>query len=468
MVKRFSLILTLFLSCAICLSAAGGAGKKNVIFVIADGAGPSVMGFLMQYARHAPASSYKGGPSALETLLDESVLGILSNTPVHTLVSDSAAAGTQMATGTVTNPLSLGVDAQGNSVPSLLEIAQTKGLATGLITDVYVTDATPAAFFAHEATRRNYEDLTLALLKTKPDVVLGGGMDYFMSRANLKDPRYQNIIAKMPYGDSLQPQLKNNEVFEQLLKSGYQLVFDKKGLASARGSKLMGLFAPVYLPFNIETKPNYPTLKEMSQKALEILSKKDKGFFLMIEAGVLDWALHNKDQGAALGELLELDETLAFLMDFVKKNPDTLLVLAADHDAGGFAFHYHGPPGVKIENADYVSKANLDIIAAQKKSTWELKKYYDKLPAKDKTPEKIQKLIKDNMAVELPLDFFEKTNNFDDIAAEVGRRLGVTWATTAHTASPLFAAFYGDTTGIRGGVLTGEQLNKIIAGFMGR
>lgn len=451
------------------------AEKKNVIFIVADGGGPTLMGFLMQYARYAPNSPYKGELSNLEKVYNDSTIGVLFNTPTQTIVTDSAQAGTQMATGAITYPDALGVNSAKEPVESLLIKAQKKGMATGLITDVYVIDATPGSFVANEESRKNYESIAQSMLKVKPDVVLGGGLNYFISKEVLT--KYENVLLKVPYKDSLKPKLKSDTVFEQLLKSGYQIVFHKKDLEKAKGPKLFGLFAPEYLPFNIETKPSYPTLTDMSKKAIEILSKNNNGFFLMLEAGLLDWAAHNNDQGAVLHELLELDAALGYLTGWIKENPNTLLVITADHDTGGFGFHYRKTKGQEFEEkisssytlykeTDYVAKSNLDIIASQNMSNFELKNKYKKLAKKDQTPQMMQKLIKDHMSYDLSLETIEDLEDFDKVIDEVAKRLGVVWATGNHTASPLFVTFYGAKDGIKGGVMTGADLNKKIEEFL--
>ncbi|MDR0952740.1 MAG: alkaline phosphatase [Elusimicrobiota bacterium] len=478
MVKKFFGII--LFSCLFA-SFAYSQGKKNVILVIADGGGPSIMALLMQYARYAPNSPYKDRLSNIEKIFNEGVLGIVLNDTKNTLVADSAAAATQIASGGRTNPLSIGVDAEGKPLLNLAEQAKKLGKATGVLTDVFVLDATPVVFGAHRANRKDYDNLAKDLLDSKLDVVLGGGLNYFMSKNNLKDPKYENILQKVPYSSTLAPRAKDDEIFKQLLSSGYPLVFHKKNLAKAKGPKLFGLFAGAALPQTIDTNPksSYPTLREMTQKALEILSKNENGFFLMAEAGMLDWAAHNHDQGAVLQELLELDDLLGYLTDWVQTHPDTLLVLTADHDTSGFAFAYHYATeeeskanqakeagGYIFGGEDFVSKANLDIIAKQKRSAYELIKDFNKLDKSKQTPQTMQKLIKDYLAYDLTLQDIEKAGSFNAAIDEVVRRLGIAWASKYHTAAPLFVVFYGAKDGIKGGVMHNTQINEKIMDFL--
>lgn len=452
------------------------AEKKNVIFVVADGGGPAAMGLLLQYARYAENSPYADRTSNLEKIFSGSELGIVLNATKETIVTDSAAAGTHMAKGTLTYPEYLGMGSEGENAESLLKKAKNLGMATGLITDVYLSDATPSAYTAYVNSRRNYEEISAALLSSGADVLLGGGLNYFISDKDLKDEKYAGIFKKIPYSKNLSPALKNG-LFEKLITSGYPLVFDKKGLQKAKSDKLLGLFGASAIQFSVNPAPYAPTLKDMTEKALEILSKNKNGFFLMVEAGALDWMLHDNDQGAALAELLELDETLGLIKDWADKNPDTMVIITADHDTGGFGFQYRKVKGDELElkkeqgyplydKKDYSVKSNLDIIAKQTKMQRDMKAEFNALGEKRQTPKAIQQYLMENMGYELPLDFIEDKGDFEDCLKEINKRLGVTWSTGNHTGSPLFISFYGAGAPQKPGVLHNTEVNKIIERFL--
>lgn len=473
MVKKIAVIA------AVILFAATGVfaeGKKNVIFFIADGTGPTIMGLLMQYARFAPNSPYQGQHSNLEQILNEGKLGVIFNTPVETIVTDSAASGTQLATGVTTTPGAVGVGPAGTPAESLLEKAQKLGMSTGLITDVFVIDATPAVFAAHQKSRRSYDELAKEFVATQPDVVLGGGLDYFISDSFITDSKYSKYLKRAPYSKGLSPKLQNNDVFNKILSSGYTLALNKKEMLKAKGNKLFGLFAPVYLPFNIDSDGSEPTLKEMTEKAVSVLSQNEKGFFLMVEGGAIDWTAHNNDQGAMLKELLDTDATLGYIKDFIAKNPNTLLIVTADHDTGGFNFNYRKLKGQEYEEksssmyplydkVDYSAKGNLDIIAAQKKNIDRIKEDYKAL-GDNPSAEAVQKLIQEDMNYTLPLDFIKSAKNIDEIIGEVTHRLGIVWATGTHTSSPILVGFYGADDSIHAGVMHSTEVNKIVADFL--
>ena len=146
----------------------------------------------------------------------------------------------------------------------------------------------------------------------------------------------------------------SRNLLKEAQEKGYALAFNRSQMETAQG-KLLGLFAYSAMPDGItvthsQDSPDrtIPTLKEMSAKALQVLSKNDKGFFLMIEAGMIDWAAHNNDTGLMLHEMFRLNETVEYVLDWAENRDDTLIIVTADHTTGGFGISYsaNGPsPG---------------------------------------------------------------------------------------------------------------------------
>ncbi|TDI82790.1 MAG: alkaline phosphatase, partial [Caldithrix sp.] len=146
---------------------------KNVIMIIGDGMGPQQVGLLLAYARQAPHSVIKNRTTALDRMLKEGgVLGISMTDAANTLVTDSAASATQLATGKPSGAEMIGSDADGNPTTTILEIAKKQGKSTGLVSDVRMTHATPAAFAAHQPHRTLENEIAVDMLKTGPDVML--------------------------------------------------------------------------------------------------------------------------------------------------------------------------------------------------------------------------------------------------------------------------------------------------------
>ena len=156
---------------------------KNVIMIIGDGMGPQQVGLLLTYARQAPHSVVKDSTTALDRMLKEGgVLGISLTHAANSLVTDSAASGTQLATGKPSGVEMIGSDADGNRTTTILEIAKKQGKSTGLVSDVRITHATPAAFAAHQPHRSLENEIALDMLKTGPDVMLAGGLRHWIPK----------------------------------------------------------------------------------------------------------------------------------------------------------------------------------------------------------------------------------------------------------------------------------------------
>jgi alkaline phosphatase len=288
--------LTLFCSCQK-QGSTSSAEVRNVIFMIGDGMGvPDV------YAAQTVSSE----PLNIEEC---PVTGFQTTFSSDNYVTDSGAAGTALATGTKTKNGSIGVDAQGNRVKSILEFAEEHGLATGLVSTSAVTHATPASFIAHQSNRGSYEDIASDFLKTDIDVFIGGGYDHFGRR---KD---------------------NINLIDTLKKRGYEVDTTLSSIAKSTSLKLAGFTAPLQNPYRLKGRGNM--LPVSSGKAIEILSKNPKGFFLMIEGSQIDWAAHLGSADTTVDETLDFDEAVGVALDFAKKDGHTLVVITADHETGG-------------------------------------------------------------------------------------------------------------------------------------
>jgi alkaline phosphatase len=270
---------------------------KNVILMIGDG-----MGLPDVYA----AMTVSPTPINIERC---TATGLQKTNSSDNYITDSAAAGTALATGTKTKNGAIGVDAQGNRLKSILEIAEANGLATGMVSTSSVTHATPASFIAHQSSRGSYEDIAMDFLKTDIDVFIGGGYDHFAKR---KD--------KLNLLDSLKVKgYEINTTLDQVLKSA--------------APKLVGLTASGQNPYRLKGRGDM--LPASSGKAIEILKKNPKGFFLMIEGSQIDWAAHANVADTVVDETLDFDKAVGVALDFAQADGHTLVVVTADHETGG-------------------------------------------------------------------------------------------------------------------------------------
>lgn len=363
---------------------------RNVILIIGDGMGPAQMGLLQSYARLAVNSPYEG-PTALQQLADAARTGISSTEPHEGLVADSACSASQLATGQAIPSEAISVSAAGVPVQTVLERAQATGRAVGLVSDTRITHATPAAFASHVAHRSMENDIAAQLLATRVDVLLSGGWRHFL-------PASVNSAGETR--DAWSARLGNEQLVESRRTDdrdlvaeaeavGYSAVFDVAGLRNAAeaGGQVLGLFSASSMQNAFQSRDlrNEPTrtqpgLDEMARAALSILEDDPDGFFLMIESGQIDWAGHANDAGWLLQELLRMDAMLQVVLDWAHGRDDTLIVLTADHETGGFGISYsHAEhvqpvsiPGGVFETApfapehDFVRPAMLDQLAMQR------------------------------------------------------------------------------------------------------
>ncbi|GAA4882894.1 alkaline phosphatase [Ferrimonas pelagia] len=287
--------------------------------MIGDGMGPAYV------TAHRYAQAGTPGQPVETTIFDELLVGSARTYPATgSFITDSAASATAMATGVKTRKGVIGMDAQHQPVRSILEQAKLAGKATGIVATSAVTHATPAGFVAN-AKRRSYQDLIAEQYVHKRiaersmlDLMLGGGQQFF--------PRTEGGLA------------------DQLRDNGFEQAWDLDGIRSLSRLPAMGLIASDGLPFAINTDQPH-RLRVMTDKALELLSTEQNGFFLMIEGSQIDWCGHSNDIRCALGEMEDFAQALKAAKAFVDANPDTLLIATADHDTGGLTLARQGTRG---------------------------------------------------------------------------------------------------------------------------
>lgn len=475
------------------------AKAKNVILLIGDGMGPQQVGLLLSYARQAPHGVLKNRQTAFDRLLQDGRLGLSMTHPDAALVVDSAASATQLATGKLAGSEMIGVDKDGNKQATLIDKAKRLGKATGLVSDTRMTHATPAAFAAHETHRSLETDIAEDLLSTNADVMFSGGLSHFLP-ASIKENSalQQQLKHQTGQGFKLSSARQDNKNLLVLAQQqGYQLVFNKSQLSLATG-KTLGLFADSVMNDGItenqsrdDAKRTQPTLKEMTVQALNILDKQANGFFLMVEGGQIDFAAHRNDTGRLLHEMLKFNDTLNAVLDWAKTHPDTLIVVTADHETGGFGFSYsvaNRPKGVHLTGdafkKDVLFKPDynfgnpnvLDKLYAQQKSYDALFEEFDKKPKERQTAEQLQALV--NQYTEFDINLaqaetilateinpyphdehdlksvpkmpvnkafypYQKDNRQNLLAQAVSEQQQVVWATGTHTSTPVLVFSYG-------------------------
>jgi alkaline phosphatase len=279
----------------------GNPEVKNVIFMIGDGMG------LAHVAGTIISQGYE--PLNLERA---QFIGLAKTYSANNRVTDSAASGTALATGTKTYNGAIGVDVDKQPVESILEKAEDNGLATGLVATYSVTNATPAAFIAHVESRKMEEEIAEYYLKTDIDLFLGGGSKFFTKREDGRD------------------------LTAELRAKGYTMVDNIDDIVAFEGDKLGALLSENAMPRMINGRGDF--LPQATGKALEILKKNSKkGFFIMIEGSQIDGGGHAKNPSIVFTETVDFDKAVGVAFDFADRNPGTLVVVTADHETGGMS-----------------------------------------------------------------------------------------------------------------------------------
>lgn len=344
----------------------GSHGKaRNVIVLQGDG-----MATAQRDLIRLVTVGNKPGQDLVMNQLDHTGLVHTDPADPEEAVTDSAAAATAFSTGVKTFNGAIGVDAQGKPVPTLLEDARRAGKATGLVTTSQVTDATPAAYAAHVSDRSEQSEIARQFLEvSKPDVILGGGEDFWFPPGNPG-----GWPDNPPTDPTEQSKGTKGNLVERAKQLGYTYVSKPEKLKKAKGPKLLGLFANEEMFEHREEghgdlyEPAVP-LPVMASKALDILSKDRDGFFVLIEEEGIDEMAHENNAGLMIKAGAAFDATVKVAVDFARKHPGTLIVVQGDHETGGLTIEN---PDTDDESGEELSRedgpftvkgTNLQVVA---------------------------------------------------------------------------------------------------------
>ena len=308
---------------------------KNVIYMIGDGMGENII----KATQEMYAENLYKNKLAMNHLTK---VGTQSTYSANSKITDSAAGGTALATGKKTSNDTIAMDKNRvHAYETVLELAAEKGKSTGIIATSSVTDATPATFTTHVEDREMQVEIAGQQLEKigdgTLDLVLGGGKNY-----------YENSENAQVFSDAEAAGMSYNTNWEKAVGSTLPLV---------------GLFADDALNTADE---NTPTLTEMTELALRLLSADENGFFLMVEGSEIDTKAHANLIDKEMYEVYQFDSAVAMAMKFVALHPDTVLVVTADHETGGLYFPQEGykESGKHIYNTGDHTNINVPVYAA--------------------------------------------------------------------------------------------------------
>ncbi|MFH2067521.1 MAG: alkaline phosphatase [Pseudomonadota bacterium] len=319
-----------------------GKRIKNVIVMIPDGCDETVQ---------TVARWYKG-----ENLqVDKMQGGAVKVHMADSVIPDSAAAATSFATGHKTSDGFVGVGPRTDTlltglvptaeayapVASILEAAKSGGKATGIVVSCRVSHATPAAFASHVHDRDLDNDIIEHMVYNNIDVVFGGGARHLIPSGSSYETSFGEVWkGKRTDGENL---------MDVLLARGYQFVDNKDDMAALSKGKVWGLFDDSHMQPDMDRQyfaSHEPSLSEMTEKAIDLLSRDREGFFLMVEGSQVDWAGHNNDPIYMVKDFIAFDDAVKVACDFAEKDGQTLVLAYPDHNTGGMKIgHYNTAMG---------------------------------------------------------------------------------------------------------------------------
>ncbi|MEJ5349649.1 MAG: alkaline phosphatase [Desulfosoma sp.] len=409
----------------------GAYAAKNLIVMVPDGTGAS----------HITLTRWVKDIRNLA--VDSMYAGVVRTYGADSLVTDSAPAATAFATGhkscdkfisvlpgSVTIP---GVDPvsdelQYKPVATVLEGAKLMGKATGLVVTSNIQHATPAAFSAHWPDRDHYNEIAEQQVYQDIDVVFGGGRQFLV-------PLSQG--GTRTDGENLLQVLKDR---------GVTVVETREEMLAVRADRVWGLFAQKDMQRDLdraEFAPQEPSLAEMTEKAIQILSKNPQGFFLFVEGSQVDWSSHGNDPVGVVTELLAFDRAVQVALDFAKQHGDTVVLVFSDHGNGGMSI------GNASTTGTYSKMSFESVVDPLKKAKLTAEGIAKKIE-KDRSESHIRSVLSRFWGIDdLTMEEIASIQNYQGkylsnaIAPIMSRRANIGWTTGGHTGEDLFFYHYG-------------------------
>ena len=450
-IPKIILSLAAFAVSAAALAAQAAKPVKYVFLFIGDG-----MSIPQRMTAEELARINTGKGLAINSMPHQALTTTRS---ANSFITDSAASGTAIACGSKTNNGMIGMDPKGGRLKSVAEVARDSGRKVGILTSVTLNHATPAAFYGHNRSRGNYYDLGLDLVESGFDFFGGGGI------AECDDKK-----AKSYKGD----------IYEIAEGRGYTVVRkDMKALAALKPGcgKVIATGADGALMYNLDA-PDSPRIADFTKRAIELLDN-ERGFFIMVEGGKIDWMCHANDAATVMAEVADFDNAVKVALEFARKNPrDTLVVVTGDHETGGLTMGFAGT----------AYNSYIDRLNAQKRSREAFNSASKKLAGggKDIEFEDVIPLLSESFGFvfdedsESPLALSEAERG--ELEKAFGRwkkdvskgalslaaakilnnKAGLAWTSDAHTALPVETSAQGAGAEVFSGTIDNTDIAKIL------
>lgn len=462
--KWLAALAAFVLALAGCSSTGGPTASvqapKNIIIMFADGAAPVQWDF----GRYSSKVLRKESFATTDVVFREGTLGLLSTQPHGVYVIDSAAAGSAMSTGYRVENGAVSITPDGKPARTAMQAAKAAGKRIGLVTTATVYDATPAAFSINAKSRRDSQALVDLYLALEPDVLMGGGADFFL-----------------PQGTPGGKRKDGKDIIAAFRAKGYQIARNTAELKAASGTRLLALFADDDMDFELDRDPaKEPTTAEMAVAALKALSQQSaNGFVLLVENENVDTAGHANDAASLMRALWAFDDAVKVALDFQRRNPDTLVIVTGDHETGGFS------PTYALKDLSTLSSKNRfysgdDQLRMIERITMSLNMVKEKLGRKP-SGEVLDKLVAEHFpGFRLDADLrelilsqkaLERNHAYlpqNVLGRMVARQTGYYWGTGGHTPEPVAVGAIGPGAelfrGYQDNTDFGKHLHRLLQG----
>ncbi len=446
---------------------------KYVFYFIGDGLGAAQRQLAEYYLQETEGTDNK--------LLINNLPNAAINTThsLDTLITDSAAAGTALATGQKTNNGMISVLPDGTELKTLVELAEEKGMATGVATTTRVTHATPAVFISHNESRNDENGIAADYVDSGIAYLAGGGLRHFIPQGWTES--FSDVT-----GLTIKSKRKDDQnIIQEFTDLGYKIGYGSKGAEEfydytpKAGDKYLALFAYSHMPYTLDAMNSdykVPTLAEMTEKGIDLLSQDEDGFFFMIEAGRIDHACHPNDPAGAIQDTLALDDAVKEAYDFYLSHPEeTLIVVVGDHETGGLGLGVNTDYFMTLEKLAGVTMSieefmYSDMAYKGDKDTF-LKNVEQVFGLKDLT-EKEMAMIDRGIAMQDAGEFDEgNAYQYDESAMAIvhilSTRAGVQWTSYAHTGTQIPLGAIGVGADQFEGFMDNTEIAELTAAILG-
>ena len=302
---------------------------KNIILYIGDGMGVT----------HVTAAKTEKGELALDRFR---ITGLVTTHAYGRYITDSAAAATAIATGVKTYNGGISVSPDRTPVETVLEVAESVSMSTGLVATCSVTHATPAAFAAHAVHRGQQALIAEQIASSGVDVLFGGGLGYFI-----------------PAGREGSLREDEKDLIEELHET-HTILENTADVRSWDGEgSVIGLLALEHPP---AADQRDVSLAELTQMAILSLSRNPDGFFLMVEGSQIDWEGHDNNSDGIIRETIDFDEAVGRGLNYAMENEETLVLVTADHETGGYALEQGSVEMKTVLKSDFTTESHTGTM----------------------------------------------------------------------------------------------------------